>query len=70
MVCSEYSRCQYSNLIYFDNIFICKNCNSIFKKSNKLNKKLIVNCCNNQSINKKYNIPICNNCLSICVINI
>ena len=70
MICSYKTRCQNSKLIYFDNIFICQNCNSVFKKSNKLNKKLIVNCCNNQSINKRYNIPICNNCLSICVINI
>ena len=32
MYCSYTSRCDNSKLIYFDNIFICKNCSSIFKK--------------------------------------
>ena len=70
MLCSHMTRCKNPKIIYFNNIYICQNCDSIYKKSKKLNKKLIVNCCNNQSINKRFNIPVCNNCLSICVINI
>ena len=71
MFCSYTTRCDNSKLIYFDNIFICQNCSSIFKKPNKkLNKKIVKKFCDKQIIDYKYNIPICDNCLSMCVINI
>ena len=39
-----------------------------FKK--ELNKKIIINCCDKQNINYKYNIPFCNDCYTMCIINI
>ena len=52
-------------------IYICDNCSSIFRKQyRKLNKQIIVKCCNNQNIIYSYNKPICDNCYTICVINI
>ena len=42
MICSYKTRCKNPKLIYFDNIFICQNCDSIYKKIKKLNKQLIV----------------------------
>ena len=71
MRCSYSTRCINSKLIYFDNIFICQNCDSIFEKPDKLlNKEILIKCCKKQSINNKYNKPICNYCKKICVINI
>ena len=71
MICSYTTRCNNSKLIYFDNIFICQNYSSIFKKHyRKLNREILVKCCDKQIINNSYNNRICNNCLSICVINI
>ena len=71
MLCTYVSRCNNSKLIYFDNIYICINCSSIFRKHyRKLNRKILVKYCDNQIINNSYNKPICDNCLSICVINI
>ena len=67
MICSNTSRCNNSNIIYFDDIYICDNCFSIFKKNHKkLNKQIIVKCCDYQNINNNY----CKNCYTICVINI
>ena len=71
MKCSYKTRCIGSKLISFNNIFICKNCNNIFEKPDKLlNKKIFIKCCNKQSINNTYNKPICNSCKKICIINI
>ena len=71
MRCSYSTRCINSKLISFDNIFICKNCNSIFEKPNKLlNKEILFQCCKKQLINNQYNKPICNSCKRVCVINI
>ena len=71
MKCSYNTRCIGSNLISFDNIFICKACNSIFEKPNKkLNKEILIKCCKNQKLIYIYNKPICNFCKTICVINI
>ena len=51
--------------------YICDNCFSIFEKHHKeLNKQIIVKCCNNQNIIYSYNKPICDNCYTMCVINI
>ena len=71
MNCSYTSRCDNPKLIYFDDIYICDNCFSIFEKHHKeLNKQIIVKCCNNQNIIYSYNKPICDNCYTMCVINI
>ena len=71
MKCTYKTRCINSKLISFDNIFICKNCNSIFEKPDKLlNKEILIKCCHSQDINNTYNKPICNSCKKICVINI
>ena len=71
MNCSNTTRCDNSKIIFFDDIYACNNCFSLYKKSlKKLNKKIIVKCCDNQYINYKYNIPFCNNCLTMCVLNI
>ena len=71
MKCSYKTRCINSKLISFDNIFICQNCDSIFKKPSKiLNKEILFQCCDKQTINNKYNKPVYNNCLRICCINI
>ena len=71
MNCSNTSRCDNPKLIYFDNIYICDNCFSIFEKHHKeLNKQIIVKCCNNQNIIYSYNKPICDDCYTMCVISI
>ena len=71
MNCSYTSRCDNPKLIYFDDIYICDNCFSIFEKHHKeLNKQIIFKCCNNQNIIYSYNKPICDNCYTMCVINI
>ena len=71
MRCSYLTRCINSKLISFDNIFICKTCDSIFEKPEKLsNKEVLYKCCKKRLINNKYNKPICNSCKRICVINI
>ena len=71
MKCSYTTRCNNPKLIYFDDIYICDNCSSIFEKHHKkLNKQIIVKCCNNQNIIYSYNKPICDNCYTMCVINI
>ena len=71
MKCSYTTRCNNSKLLYFDDIYICDNCFSIFQKNNKeTNKEIIVKCCNNQNIIYSYNKPICDNCYTMCVINI
>ena len=70
-VCSNISRCINFELISFDNIFICKKCNVIFQKPDKLlNKEIFIKCCNKQSIINKYNKPVCNYCKKVCIINI
>ena len=71
MTCSYTTRCDNPNIFYFDDIYICDNCFSIFEKYHKkLNKQIIIKCCNNQNINYTYNKPVCSNCYTICVINI
>ena len=33
----------------------------------KKGENILINCCDNQNINKKYSIPFCNNCFRFCV---
>ena len=64
MICSDNSRCKKFNLIEVDNMFICKNCNTIFNKP----FKIVINCCKNRFINRKSNISFCKNCKKfVCV---
>ena len=67
MKCSNISRGNKPSLTYFDNIRICQNCNEIYEKGTKYIKGILIKCCNNQDVNKKYNIPFCNNCFKFCV---
>ena len=67
MKCSNLNRCNKPMLIFFDDIYICKTCDSIFKKGTKHIKDILIKCCNRQNINKIYNIPFCNNCLTLCI---
>ena len=67
MKCSNLSRCNKPSLTHFGNIYICQNCNGIWKKGTKYIKDILIKCCNNQSVNRKYNIPFCNNCFTLCV---
>ena len=60
MKCNNLQTCKKPILIFKDNIYICKNCNSIYEKKSKH-----IFCCNKQNINKKYNIPFCNSCYTI-----
>ena len=60
MKCSNINTCKGFSLIFKDNIYICKNCNSIYEKKSKH-----IFCCNKQKINTKYNLPFCNNCYTI-----
>ena len=60
MKCSNISICKRPILIFKDNIYICKNCHSIYEKKSKH-----IFCCNKQKINTKYNLPFCNNCYTI-----
>ena len=43
MNCSYTSRCDNPKLIYFDDIYICDNCFSIFEKHHKELNKLLLN---------------------------
>ena len=63
MKCSNLTRCDKPLLTYFNNIYICRNCDSIFQKGTKYVKDILIKCCNRQNVNKKYNIPFCNNFL-------
>ena len=67
MKCSNLNRCDKPMLTFFDDVCICKNCNSILKKGTKYIKDILIKCCNKQNINKNYNIPFCNNCLTLCM---
>ena len=67
MKCSNLTRCDKPSLTYFDDIYICQNCDSIFQKGTKYIKDILIKCCNNQNVNKKHNIPFCNNCFTLCV---
>ena len=58
MICSDNSRCEKFNLIEVDNMFICKNCNTIFNKP----FKIVINCCEKRFVKRKPNIPHCKNC--------
>ena len=60
MKCSNLQTCEKPILIFKNNIYICKNCNSIYEKKSKN-----IFCCNNKKVNEKYNIPFCNNCYTI-----
>ena len=40
------------------------------KHYKKLNKKIVVRCCDKQNITFKYNKPVCINCETICIIDI
>ena len=62
MKCSNITICKRPILIFKNNIYICKNCHSIYEKKSKH-----IFCCNNQKINKKYNIPFCNSCYTILI---
>ena len=53
MKCSNLNRCNKHMLIFFDNIYICKTCDSIFKKGTKHIKDILIKCCNRQN-NKEY----------------
>ena len=67
MKCSNLTRCDKPKIIYFENIYICQNCNGIYEKGTKYIKDILIKCCNNQNVNKKYNIPFCNNSFTSCV---
>ena len=67
MKCSNLTRCNNPSFIYFEDIHICKNYNGIFKKGEQYIKDILIKCCNDQNVNKKYNIPFCNNCFTFCV---
>ena len=58
MICLHNSRCKNFNLIEVDNMFICKNCDTIFNKQ----FKIVINCCKKRFINRKSNIPYSKNC--------
>ena len=58
MIFSDNSKCEKFNLIEVDNMFICKNCNTIFNKP----FKIVINCCEKIFVNRKSNIPHCKNC--------
>ena len=60
MKCSNITICTKPILIFKDNIYICKNCHSIYE-----NKSKHIFCCNKQKVNKKHNIPYCNSCYTI-----
>ena len=47
MKCSNTTRCYKPNLKYFDNIYICQNCNEIYEKGTKYIKDILIKCCNN-----------------------
>ena len=67
MKCSNLTRCDKPSLTYFDNIYIGQNCNGIYEKGKQYIKDILIKCYNNQNVNKKYNIPFCNNCFKFCV---
>ena len=67
MKCSNLTRCHKPKIMYFENIYICQNCDGLYEKGNKYIKDISIKCCNNQNVNKKYNIPFCNNCFKFCV---
>ena len=67
MKCSNLTRCDKPSLTYFDNIYICQNCNGIYEKGKKYVKNILINCCDKRLVNYKYNIPFCNNCYTMCV---
>ena len=50
MKCSNLNRCNKPMLIFFDDIFICKTFDSIFKKGTKHIKDILIKCCNRQKI--------------------
>ena len=52
MKCSNLTRCDKPLLTYFDNIYICQNCDSIFQKGPKYVKDILIKCCNRQNVNK------------------
>ena len=60
MKCLYTSRCDNPKLTYFENMYTCNNCFSCFKKHHKkLNKHIIVKCCDKQNIIYSYNKPLC-----------
>ena len=52
MKCSNLTRCYKPSLTYFDDIYICQNCDSIFQKGTKYIIDILIKCCNNQNINE------------------
>ena len=46
------TRCNNPSLIYFENIYICQNCNEIYEKGTKYIKDILIKCCNKQNVNK------------------
>ena len=67
MKCSNLTRCDKPSLTYFDNIYICQNCNGIYKKGKEYVRNILINCCDKRLVNYKYKIPFCNNCYTMCV---
>ena len=67
MKCSNLTRCDKPKMIYFENIYNCQNCDGVYQKGKKYIKDILINCCDNQNVNKKYNIPFCINCFTLCV---
>ena len=53
MKCSNLTRCINPNLTYFENIYICQNCNGIYEKGTKYIKDILIKCCYKQNVNKK-----------------
>ena len=53
MKCSNLTRCDKPNLTYFENIYICQNCNGIYEKGTRYIKDISIKCCNNQNVNRK-----------------
>ena len=52
MKCSNLTRCHKPKIIYFENIYICQNCDGLYEKENKYIKDISIKCCNNQNVNK------------------
>ena len=44
MKCSNLTRCDKPKIIYFENIYICQNCDSIFQKGEKYIKDILIKC--------------------------
>ena len=52
MKCSNLTRCDKPSLTYFDDIYICQNCDSIFQKGTKYIKDILIKCVINKMLIK------------------